>query len=557
VTQPSQDIPARLAEATRRHQAGLFDEAASAYQHILGIDPKHAECVHLLGLAFYQSGRHETGIEKLRQAIAMDPGAARFHANLGTILTEQSQLDEAISVLQRALSLRPNDANAHYNLGVAASAHGSIDLAEHCFRETLRFRHDHAAAANNLANLLRENGRLEEAIAAFQTVVILKPDTPAAHYNLGTALNDAGHMDEAAASFHRTLDLAPDHLDAMGNLGCLLGQRRQLGAAIDMLRRAARIAPEHLHVRTNLAMMLLANGEMAEGWKEYEWRMRAPHMIENRTDFGKPQWYGEPASGKTLFIQPEGGFGDTLQFCRFANLVAARGMRVILGSPRPLTRLLRTLSSNPLVVDRNEDLPDFDFYCSGQSLPLALGTTLETIPGTAPYLFADPARAAAWRARLSKYSKLRVGLVWSGNPGRDAIGKALDRRRSVTPEQLIRLFDIPGVIFFSLQKDDPPPPGRFPMVDVMAEMTDFADTAALIVNLDLVISVDSAAAHLAGALGKPVWLLDRFDSCWRWLANRRDSPWYPSMRIYRQPALGHWDPAISEIACDLRARARG
>jgi hypothetical protein len=300
-------------------------------------------------------------------------------------------------------------------------------------------------------------------------------------------------------------------------------------------------------------MALLAAGEMAEGWKEYEWRWRTPLMFAVRRRFTQPAWDG--GGGGTLLIHAEQGLGDTLQFCRYATLAAARGARVILEVQAPLVRLLRSLPGAGAVIARGEALPDFDVHAHMLSLPHIFGTTLETISAATPYLTADPADSETMRIRLGQKTGLRVGLVWAGNSYASVPEMAaVDRRRSLAPEHLAPLLDIPEIDFISLQKGGKAP-AAFGLTDFMDEMRDFADTAALVENLDLVISVDTSVAHLAGALGKPVWLLNRFDAEWRWLDGRTDSPWYPGMRIFRQDKPGDWDGVIAAVAGALRGLA--
>ena len=306
-------------------------------------------------------------------------------------------------------------------------------------------------------------------------------------------------------------------------------------------------------------MALLARGDLAAGWDEYEWRWKTPQMVNYQRGFAQPLWLGEPAEGRTLLIYAEQGFGDTLQFCRYVPMAAERGARIILEVPRHLFRLMHSLPGVTQVVAHGETLPPFDLQCPMLSLPLALGTTtLEAIPATVPYLHADTMQVAAWRARLAAmgHQGVRVGLVWAGSPRKQlAIASALDRRRSIAPERLAPLFTLPGVQFFSLQKDGPAPPAEFALLDVMHEMGDFADTAGLIANLDLVISVDTSVAHLAGALGKPVWVMDRSDPCWRWLVGRSGSPWFPTLRLFRQPEPGDWQAVIDGVRSELAAFA--
>jgi hypothetical protein len=262
-------------------------------------------------------------------------------------------------------------------------------------------------------------------------------------------------------------------------------------------------------------MALLARGDLTAGWEEYEWRWKTPQMISERRHLAQPQWQGESGNGQTLLIHAEQGFGDTLQFCRYASLAAARGLRVIMEVQAPLVRLLRSLPGVEMVIGRGEELPSFDLQSPLLSLPRALRTTVETIPGATPYLHVDPAAVADWSARINTITSQspRIGLVWAGNPrNHSPTLAAIDRRRSMAPERLTPLFELPSLQFFNLQKDGPAAPKAFSLIDLMSEIDDFADTAALISNLDLVISVDTAVAHLAAALGKPVWMLNRFDS---------------------------------------------
>jgi len=304
-------------------------------------------------------------------------------------------------------------------------------------------------------------------------------------------------------------------------------------------------------------MALLARGDYPAGWHEHEWRWQTPRLQGSLPTSPKPLWRGEPAAGKTLLVLCEQGLGDTLQFCRYAPLAAAAGLRVIVATQAPLVRLLKTLPGVDQLISLGDRIPAFDLFCPMMSLPLALDTTLETVPANMPYLRADPQLQAHWQTRLGvRPDKVkRVGLIWAGNPRRDSQNKLLwltDQRRSIDPIHLAPLFDLPNLEFYSLQKDGTPPPPEFKLIDFMPEMQDFADTAALIANLDLVISVDTSSAHLAGALNKPIWLLDRFDPCWRWLTGRVDSPWYPALHIYRQNNPGDWRGVISDVSRDLK-----
>ena len=446
--------------------------------------------------------------------------AASYHAAAGNALRQQGRLAEAVSSYRRAIAFCPDYPEALNNLGVTLLDQGRVDDADACYRQTIARNPDYTEAHVNLGIALHRQDQLDEAVACYRRALDLRPDLPEIHNILGVVLRQWGQIDEAEACFRRAIALRSDHAEA----------------------------------HANLALLLLSRGDMAAGWKEFEWRWQTQGMRADRRTFAQPQWRGEAASGRTLLIHPEMGFGDTLQFCRYAALAAARGLRVVMEVQAQLVRLLRSLAGVDAVVAYGTALPPFDLHCPMMSMPLALGTTVDTIPGAASYLQADAAQAAAWHARLAAMGSQapRIGLVWAGNPRphspADAAG---DRRRSIAPERLAPLFDLPGLQFFSLQKVGPAAPAHFPLIDFMAEMADFADTAALIANLDLVISVDTAVAHLAAALGKPVWLLNRFDVCWRWMQGRRETPWYPTLRLYRQPAPGDWGSVIAEVVNDL------
>jgi Flp pilus assembly protein TadD len=434
---------------------------------------------------------------------------------------QAGRLDEAEGLFRQVLAVNPRHADSLHLLGVIAYQTGRHDLAADMIRKAIAINPREASLHSSLGNLLKEQGRLDEAVAYYRRAVELKPNFPEALNNLGNALRAQRRLDEAVTSYHRALELRPDDPEA----------------------------------HYNLAMALLARGDMPAGWEEHEWRWKTPQLAPSRRDLAQPQWRGEAAEGRTLLIHAEQGLGDTLQFCRYAPLAAARGLRVILEVQKPLMRLLGSLSGVDRLAALGEATPQFDLHCPMLSMPLALGTTITTIPGDVPYLRADAAQVAIWRTRLAALENCgpRIGLVWAGNPRKHLLAAAaIGRQRSIAPDRLAPLFELPGLHFFSLQKDGPTAPAHFPLIDFMDEMEDFADTAALIANLDLIISVDTAAAHLAAAMGKPVWLLNCFDPCWRWLVGRRDSPWYSGLHLYRQPQPGDWDSVVAEITRDLR-----
>jgi tetratricopeptide (TPR) repeat protein len=548
----AQDV---FAEAFRHHRAGHLDEADRLYRQVLTSNARHCDSLHLLGVVAYQRGQDDTAVDLIGRAIAINARDPSYHSNLGNALRRQRRLNEAAASCSRAIALKPDLFEPHHNLGATLIEQGRLEEAVDSFRRALDLNPDYRESHVNLATALKALGRLDEAAACYRRMLALEPDDFAAHVNLGIVLTDQGRPDEAALCFGKALELKPDCAEAFSNLGAARAQQGRLDEGVACYRRAVSLRPDCAAAHSFLGMALLAQGHMVPGWEEYEWRWKTPHLAAACRNFPQPQWRGEPMAGRTLLIHAEQGYGDTLQFCRYAPVAAARGLRVILEVPKPLVRLLRSLPGVDHVVQQGKNLPPFDVHCPTLSMPLALETTIATIPCAVPYLQADAEQVAAWRTRLAAMDNQnpRIGLVWAGNPRTHSPElAAVDRRRSLAPERLAPLFDVSGLHFFSLQKGGPKAPANFPLTDFMDEMTDFADTAALIANLDLVISVDSAVAHLAAALGKQVWLLDRFDSCWRWLRGRRDSPWYPTLLLYRQTHPGDWTPVLAEIAANLR-----
>jgi hypothetical protein len=409
----------------------------------------------------------------------------------------------------------------HNNIAVALTAQGELEAAEAHLRKALSLKPDYPEAHNNLGNILRMKSRFMESKACYEKALALQPDYSEAQNNLGNVLKDCGLMGEAIAHYKKSIDVKDN--------------------------------PDYHH---NLALALLAKGRFEEGWREYERRWQTKQLSTSFRQFTQPQWRGEPAEGKTLFIHCEQGFGDTLQFCRYAPLAKTRGLKVILEVQAPLASLVASLQGIDQVVAHGQDLPDFDLQCSMLSLPFAFNTRLETIPADIPYLSIPAFAVKAWREKLPEaQDALRVGLVWAGNGlGKTQDFRAIDSQRSIAPELLAPLIAVPGVRFYSLQKTEPQAPNSFGLIDFMDDCKNFADTAALIANLDLVISVDTAVVHLTGALGKPVWILNRFNSCWRWLQNRDDSPWYLTLRQFRQSTPGDWKDVIEQVRDELQKR---
>lgn len=476
---------------------------------------------------------------------ATDP-AALF--DMGNKLLDQGQAEAAVLAFQRCLAVVPNHAGVRYNLGNALMKAGRIVEAAESLQSCLRLAPDFGAAYVNLGTALRQLALLGPAQAMAELGVQHLPAVAEAKIVLANVLHDKAEYAAAAALYRQVLGSTPNHagtLSSLGNTFRAMGHFTEAMAAHD---HAVSIDPDAAEMRFSRATALLEAGEFVQGWDDYEARWR---RTEGRPrGFGDP-WRGEDIAGRTILLYAEQGLGDTLQFVRYAPMVARRGARIVLEVQAPLVRLVQQSYRFAQVVARGDPLPAFDVNCPLLSLPRAFETRVETIPAQVPYLHADPRAVATWKAKLPDRG-LRVGLVWAGSPHADnARSHLIDRRRSVHPDHLAPLGDIAGLHWISLQKDQPNEPPALKLLNPMPEMNDFADTAAVVANLDLIISVDTSVAHLAGALGRPVWLLSRYDGCWRWLRDRNDSPWYPGMRIYRQEQPHDWAPVIERIRSDL------
>jgi hypothetical protein len=421
---------------------------------------------------------------------------------------------------------------------------GQLDAAEAALQEAIRLDPASAKALNNLGNVLGDRGALAAAERAYRDAIALDPALPEPHNNLGHLFRRQNRLPEAEANLRAALNLAPNLVDARINLGNVLVDQGQYAAAEEQYCAALALAPHNADAQYDLGALHLLTGQWEAGWAGYEarWRRRG---CKART-MAAPAWQGEPLAGRTLLLHAEQGFGDTIQFCRYIPALTASA-HVIVEAPVPLLRLLRSLAGGAELVASGEALPAHDVQLALPSLPAVLRTTLDTIPADSPYLYADP---ATWRRRLAELPGLRVGVAWAGN-----VDYALDSRRSIPPAQFAALADVPGVSLISLQKSAPGAALPGLVRDWTAELHDFADTAALIAALDLVISVDTSVIHLAGALGRPAWLLNRFDSCWRWLTDRIDSPWYPTVTIFRQSSPLDWASVLSDVAARLAALA--
>jgi tetratricopeptide (TPR) repeat protein len=488
------------------------------------------------------------------QAIAINPGDAATHYNRGTVLKELRQFTAALSSYERAIAANPEFARAHAMRAEVLQELGQLPVALQSYDRAIELDARDATNYNNRAVLLQKMTRLEEALAAYDCAIALRPDYADAWFNRGTLLSELDDTDAALGSYARAIAARPDFADAYVNRGLVLDKLGQIQAARSSYEQAIAIKHDLPEAHFNRSLAALILGDFATGWAAYEWRWRAKGgpIFREKRDFAASLWLGKgDIAGKTLLLYGEQGLGDSLLFCRYVELVAKLGPRIILEVPPPLLSVCNTLSGVAQVVPYGSPLPDFDLQCPLMSLPLAFDTTLETIPAKVGYLHSDAKKVEAWRQRLGPKVKPRIGLTWSGNPL-----VAANRKRHFALSSFVPHLP-PGVDYFCLQTEivaaDQETLAKTPgILQFRDSLHDFTDTAALCECMDLVISVDTSVAHLSGALGKKTWVLLPFVADWRWLTDREDSPWYPTLRLFRQKSLGDWTGVFERVSAELR-----
>ncbi|MBV9833968.1 MAG: tetratricopeptide repeat protein [Alphaproteobacteria bacterium] len=528
---------AQGARANTLHMLGRLDQAVSAYDRALALNADDTEGWYNRGNALQALGHAREALASHDRAVALRPDHVNAIYGQGNALQMLGRHEEALARYDQAIALRSDHAEAWSSRGNALRRLGRLEDALASHDRSLALKPDNADAQYNRGTVLRALGRPDEALASHDRALALKPDHPRAHGSRANALRDLGRFEEALASYQSALALMPDHADTWSDRGTALQGLLRLDEALASYERAIALDARHVDAHWNRATALLLSGDLARGWREFEWRWRT--MTKGRPG----SWLGEAKlRGRSIVLRSEQGLGDTVQFARYAPLVMAEGARVILSVQAPLRRLMASLDPEIEVVAAGEAVAELD--CPLMSLPLALGTTLDSIPAPPRYLAAEPDLVEAWRARLPT-GKRRIGLVWSGNPNHRN-----DRNRSLSLATLAPLFEI-DAHWIALQKDVPARDvatlDRLSLIRVADQLGDFADTAALIEALDLVIAVDTSVAHLAGALGKAVWILLPFSPDWRWLTAREDSPWYPSARLLRQTTPGDWAGVVDRV----------
>jgi tetratricopeptide (TPR) repeat protein len=565
---------------------GKFELAVESLQSAIKIGPENFKLLDSLGSALSQAGHQEQAVETLRKALTLRSDFAPTHLTLGNALMKLNRATEAIAEYRAALATRPEYPEAMRNLSGLLSQTGSVDEAIDLARRSISLQPDSPHAWYNLGRALHCQNRFDEAADALSRAIALDPRFPQAYSELGEVLLRMKAPDKAIDTFNQSLAIEPNAVlhyriaiallqqgkreeaiaaclkaESLGfadqnlfnTLGTIHHQLGQIDKAIEYFKKALSIQPDFPLAQWNLGVLQLLKGDFREGWLGYESRWKANSILLPARYSLERIWDGRELKNRRIVIDCEQGFGDCIQFIRYTPLIAQRGGKPIVTAFPELRRLFRTVPCLDEIICPPEEIPPFDLQCPLASLPRLFETTLQNIPANVPYIFPDTVLAERWRTRVPQDGRVKVGLVWSS--------KAQSRDHAAHSPGLAQLAPLGAVSntwFCSLQKgpaaaDTVAPPEGLQIIDWTAELQDFADTASLIASLDLIICCDTAVAHLAGAMGKPVWLLLSFVPDWRWLLDREDSPWYPSMRLFRQPRQGDWQTPIKRIAHDLRA----
>lgn len=548
--------------ATTQYAFGLalarqnaFDQAESVFQRCLTLDADNADASFQRARSLQALDRHDDAIEQYEDTLARQPDRAEAHVNLSAVYRSLGEFEKAVEQCERALDIQPNSVSALNNLGLALCDLGQHATAATFLKSARLAEPDNPITVHNLGVTLHACGALSESEQCLRRALALRPDWPDAIRSLGNLYRETGRLSDAAALYRNAIQRHPDDFRILGNLGLVLLNMNQPHEAIATYEKAVALRPSHAGLRTSLGIAQLLIGDFENGWLNYEARWESDGSAPAKRSFPTARWDGRPltdAAGRPgpLLVHAEQGYGDTLHFCRYIPMLAAENVPVIFECQMPLVELMNSLGDiddrlDLTVVPRDTTLPATGAHIPLLSLPAHFETNIETIPADVPYLNAPAAVAETWARRLAGDGPA-VGLVWAGNAERQD-----DWMRSCPPAAMAPLLEIDGVRFFSLQKDGPPPDD--PAVESLGpELADFSATAAAIEALDLVISVDTAVAHLAGALGKPVWVILGASADWRYMLDRQDSPWYPTMRLFRSPELGNWSKVADQLADALR-----
>jgi tetratricopeptide (TPR) repeat protein len=542
--------------AISHHQHGRLQAAITLYDQVLALEPGNVNALTNRATALSLLGRHTEALSSYEKAIGLKANNDVTYFGHGNALNALGRYEEALASYQQATLLNPDYFEAYNNLGGVLKKLNRCAEALASYDRCLLLKPNEAELHCNRADVLIELNRYGEALVSYDQSITLKPAYFQAYHGRGIALSKLGRDDEALTSFDRAIALKPDYVSAYHNRGHILHKSGCMEKSLISYEQAIALNPQYAPAQYGKALLQLQLGNYADGFALHEWRLRGGGVIPRKPrelTLTPPRWRGEDALNKTILLHDEQGLGDSIQMLRYLPLVKAKVAHIILELRKSLLPLLGPLADGVTVmeIERNCVLPPFDLHCPLMSLPFALGTVLDTIPAQVPYLTAPVERLPWWRARLPKSTKPRVGVVWSTS------GNTHLRNRGIDLESLAPLLSLEGFAFVSLQvayrDQDLPLLEQLPIERIDDAIADFGDTAAAIEQCDLVISVDTSVAHLAGALGKPLWLLLPFVADWRWLLDRNDSPWYPSARLFRQGTRGDWDAVIATVVEELVA----
>lgn len=586
---PPAQVDQALSAAIAHHGSGRVADAEKIYNRILETIPDHPDALHLAGVAAGQQGRRDEAIQRIEQALVINPDLVEAHNNLGNILKDAGRLDDAETHYREALARKSDYADAHGNLAIllhergnlaaatdayrkaleinsendnllcrlgdACFAQGQPEEAVDCYRKALAVAPRRADVLNNLGNAYKMLKRYDEAADSYRQAVAIEPDFAVAHSNLGATYGGCDRFDEALSCHDKAVSLAPDNIAILLNWGVTLKDAGRLDDAEAAFRQAMIQDPECAETHAYWGQLQLLQGDFQRGWANYAWRHRmAVSPIKNKR-LAQPLWDGGDIKGKTLYVFSEQGVGDTVQFVRFLPRIARTGCRVLLEAPESLTTLLQDVEGVD-VVPIGAPLPDFDCYVPLMDVPMRLNLLSENDLASPPYLRAPAGRLDAWANRIADDGALRVGLVWAGNPSHQN-----DQRRSMAADLFRPLCGLTGVRLYSLQvgRDGEAAAvlGAEAITDLAPDLRDYSDTAAALARLDLVVTVDTSVAHLAGAIGTRAWVLLAAAPDWRWMLERDDSPWYSDLRLIRQSDPGDWAGVIARVVEGLQAEAHG
>ncbi len=588
-------------QAIAYHQSGQLNTAIEVYKKLLARYPNNSGLLTNFGTALLQMGQYEESIGLLKKSLVLDTNQPVAWSNQGIALKNLKKLKESLASFDCAIALQPNYADAYSNKGNTLIELGKFTEALDAFNKAISLRPDYADAYNNRGNALRELKKFDDAVDSFNKAISLRPDFAGAYNNLsmifhesmkfhqaiecaneaiklnpafadayvcrGLAHHELHHFDEALANCEHAIALKPDLPEAYLSKGYVLSTSfRKYSEALENFNKAIELKDRYADAYRNKSLLKLLLGDYEEGWQLYEYRWKTDSQKSSARTYPQPLWLGnESLVNKTILIWSEQGLGDTIQFCRYIKMVSNLGAKVIFEVQEPLLQSLSTLEGASEMMPMGANTSRFDFHCPLLSLPLAFKTTIETIPNRIPYLSPDPNKVAYWRQKLGEKSNLRVGLVWSGGfrPDQPKVW-SLNKRRNI-PLIKLKSLNLPKIDFYSLQKGVEAEEELATLqssgwngpniIDFTKELNDYSDTAALIANLDLVISVDTSVVHMTGAIGKPIWILNRFDTDWRWFVDRSDSLWYPTATIFNQPSYGDWDAVVEDVRSKLMGLA--